>query len=51
MVVMHISNLEPFTSLQIFRDTITKYNVLCGDDNHDSYEADTLPIYIGLDIT
>ena len=34
----------PFISLQIVRDTITKYNVLCGDDNHDSYEVDMLPI-------
>jgi hypothetical protein len=47
------------TSLKIIRDTITKFNIKsmidipCGDVNWilDSLETDTLPLYVGLDIT
>lgn len=46
------------TSLQIIKDTIAKYNVKsmidipCGDVNwiFDSFETDSLPFYLGLDI-
>uniref|UniRef100_A0A7S2UBF9 Methyltransferase domain-containing protein n=1 Tax=Attheya septentrionalis TaxID=420275 RepID=A0A7S2UBF9_9STRA len=47
------------TSLKIIKDTIAKFNVKsmidipCGDVNWilDSLETDTLPLYVGLDIT
>jgi len=47
------------TSLKIIKDTIVKFNVKsmidvpCGDVNWilDSLETDTLPLYVGLDIT
>ena len=47
------------TSLQIIKDTITKYNIKsmvdtsCGDANWilDSWETDSLPLYVGLDVT
>lgn len=55
------SDLGPATeaSLQIIKDTIAKYNIKtmvdipCGDVNwiHDSFETDSLPLYVGLDIT
>lgn len=46
------------TSLKIIKDTITKFDVKsmvdipCGDVNwiFDSFETDTLPMYVGLDI-
>jgi hypothetical protein len=47
------------TSLKIIKDTIAKFNIRsmidipCGDVNWilDSLETDTLPLYVGLDIT
>jgi len=47
------------TSLQIIKDTISKYNIKsmvdtsCGDANWilDSWETDSLPLYVGLDVT
>mmetsp|Transcript_7175 Transcript_7175/g.14803 ORF Transcript_7175/g.14803 Transcript_7175/m.14803 type:complete len:229 (+) Transcript_7175:93-779(+) len=46
------------TSLKIIKDTIAKYSVAtmldipCGDVNwiFDSFETDTLPVYVGMDI-
>ena len=51
--------INTVTSLKIIKDTILKYNVTtmidvpCGDVNwiFDSLETDTLPLYVGLDIT
>ncbi|KAL7524224.1 hypothetical protein ACHAXR_000479 [Thalassiosira sp. AJA248-18] len=55
------SNFGPATenSLKIIKDAISRYNIKsmidvpCGDVNwiFDSFETDTLPLYIGLDIT